>query len=252
MQDDETAAPVTLVFLSYSFAQWGVQYVRLCAVSGSANEIYVPVQPTTSIPHLVSALAKQTSWCFDHMQYAEPSFQDIEKESGRSKTLYAVTRKQGCQLQIQETARSGSCSTSRQRMKCNATQQGRWGLACYLKTWQDSYRGEGVSIPNACVARHTLSTMAVNVVTQHWSPLQRRGFIPSVCKWIKTAKRWILWVIMAESLCKRGFCVVWNRRSGENRGNSCLTPEATFVFLAGNKLWVQGCVFFLEGWKQSR
>lgn len=183
-----------------------------------------------------------------------PPSRTSKKKAGEAgvQTLYAVNRKQGCQLQIQETARSGSCSPSRQRMKCNATQQGWWGLACYLKTWQDRYRGEGVSIPNACAACHILSIMAVNVATQHWSPLQRRGFIPSVCKWIKTAKRWILWVIMAESLCKRGFCVVWNRRSGENRGNSCFTPEATFVFLAGNKLWVQGCVFFVEGWKQSR
>lgn len=61
MHDDETAAPFTLVFLSYSFAQRGVRHARLCAVSGSANEIYVPVQPTTSIPNLVSALAKRTS-----------------------------------------------------------------------------------------------------------------------------------------------------------------------------------------------
>lgn len=74
-------SPFTFVFLSYSFAQWGVQCVRHSAVSGGANEIYVPLQPTTSIPDLVSALAKRTSWCFDHMQYVEPSFRDIEKES---------------------------------------------------------------------------------------------------------------------------------------------------------------------------
>lgn len=91
--------------------------------------------------HLQSELVDVLITC----NMRNPPSRTSKKKAG-VQTLYAVNRKQGCQLQIQETARSGSCSPSRQdEMQCHTAGMVRTGLL--FKNLARQLQGQGCFHP---------------------------------------------------------------------------------------------------------